>query len=655
MRATLVNQIGSNNPTKDKLTYNSSIDDVIPLDGASHGMLILQMIFNYTDCTVIININFSIHKIVPIIQQLLLNGIEVDKAKVDVIAKLPHPTTVKECVEAFQTLKRKLTEAPILIAPDWDLPFEIICDASDFAIGAVLGKRQEKHFRPIHYASKTITEAESNYTTTEKEMLAVARLLRWVLLLQEFTFKVIDTKGAENLAADHLSRLENPHQNVLEPKEINESFPLETLNLVSSRGNSSTLWFSDFATYHAWNFIVKGMSSQQKNKFFMDVKHYFWDDPFLFKICADQFIRRPFTISHVFPYGNVELSQPDGLNFKVNGHRLKHNFGEDIAKVVVPGLQTFPKLSDPKQALCERNSWILKTYAGYFSPVFIFSASIGNHISKSRIEKEAVKHVEILSTMDNEVGVTSPESTIQTQPSFEEYTPPVTYPEEVEKTLGTPIEVEPLNETKLEEVGLNCNHNTPFSSREVCSFDGPEPQPLLNSPSLDASLGDVIGPEPPIKPYSLDSSRIKNFNDDWRLKSKEVSPLGEELSLFYRPNEVERGRILEARRLESILQQQISRRMTPSHHDGLKSKVLSLTRGGMGKIVQMYLTHSDFDIQARRHHKVFDTVALPNLLGFLLRRLRSDAVLKILTPSLGIATPSPDTVQNSSRDFGVEM
>nr|GEY61972.1 reverse transcriptase domain-containing protein [Tanacetum cinerariifolium] len=108
----------------------------------------------------------------------------------------------------------------------------------------------------------------------------------------EFTFKVIDTKGAENLAADHLSRLENPHQNVLDPKEINESFPLETLNLVSTRGNQSTPWFADFANYHAGNFVVKGMSSQQKSKFFKDVKYYFWDDPFLFKICVDQVIRR---------------------------------------------------------------------------------------------------------------------------------------------------------------------------------------------------------------------------------------------------------------------------------------------------------------------------------------------------------------------------
>ncbi|GJT48898.1 reverse transcriptase domain-containing protein [Tanacetum coccineum] len=138
------------------------------------------------------------------------NRIEVDKAKIDVIAKLPHPTTVKgvrsflghagfyrrfikdfskisrpmthllekntpfifsnECIQAFQTLKNKLTEAPILIAPNWDLPFELMCDASDYAIGAVLGQRHEKHFRPIHYASKTMTEAESNYTTTEKKM-----------------------------------------------------------------------------------------------------------------------------------------------------------------------------------------------------------------------------------------------------------------------------------------------------------------------------------------------------------------------------------------------------------------------------------------------------------------------------------------------------
>nr|GEY62499.1 reverse transcriptase domain-containing protein [Tanacetum cinerariifolium] len=95
----------------------------------------------------------------------------------------------------------------------------------------------------------------------------------------------------ENLAADHLSRLENPHQSMLDKKEINETFPLETLNMVSFCGDSSTPWFADFANYHVGNFVVKWMSSQQKNKCFKDVKHYFWDDPFLFKVCADQVIR----------------------------------------------------------------------------------------------------------------------------------------------------------------------------------------------------------------------------------------------------------------------------------------------------------------------------------------------------------------------------
>nr|GEU92719.1 reverse transcriptase domain-containing protein [Tanacetum cinerariifolium] len=148
-------------------------------------------------------------------------------------------------------------------------------------------------FRPYLVLSKSIVYTDHStlkYLFNKQD--AKPRLLRWVLLLQEFDITIRDKKRAENLATDHLSRLENPHQSVLDKKEINETFPLETLNMVSFHGNSSTPWFADFANYQAGNFIVKGMSSHQKNKFFKDVKHYFWDDPFLFKICADQVIRR---------------------------------------------------------------------------------------------------------------------------------------------------------------------------------------------------------------------------------------------------------------------------------------------------------------------------------------------------------------------------
>nr|GEV45017.1 hypothetical protein [Tanacetum cinerariifolium] len=249
-------------------------------------------------------------------------GIELDKAKIKVISKLPHPTTVK----GIRSFLWKIDRSSNSNCSKLDQSFELMCDASDFAVGAVLGQRIEKHFRPIHYVSKMMNEAESNHTITEKEMLAVvyafekfrsylimnksivytdhsalkylfakkdakARLLRWILLLQEFDFKVVDTKGAKNYAVDHLSRLENPYENVFDPKEINEFFPLETISKLAHH-DQSTPWFADFANYHMGKFIIKGMSTQQKNKFFKDVKHYFWDDPYLFKTCADQVIQQ---------------------------------------------------------------------------------------------------------------------------------------------------------------------------------------------------------------------------------------------------------------------------------------------------------------------------------------------------------------------------
>ncbi|GKB29383.1 reverse transcriptase domain-containing protein [Tanacetum coccineum] len=276
----------------------------------------INLVLNWEKC------HFMVKEGIVLGHKISKSGIEVDRAKVDVIAKLPHPTSVKgvisflghagfyrrfiqdfskiarpmthlleketpfvfsnECIEAFNILKKKLTKASILVAPDWDLPFEIICDASDYA-----------KFRPYLVLSKTIVYTDHSalkYLLAKQD--AKPRLLRWILLLQEFDVIIRDKKGAKHLAADHLSRLENPHEGNLEKKEINETFPLETLGIISSHNDSSTPWFADIENYHAGNFIVKGMSFQQKKKFFKDVKYYFWDDPYLFNICADQVIRR---------------------------------------------------------------------------------------------------------------------------------------------------------------------------------------------------------------------------------------------------------------------------------------------------------------------------------------------------------------------------
>nr|GEZ33007.1 DNA-directed DNA polymerase [Tanacetum cinerariifolium] len=276
-----------------------------------------NLVLNWEKC------HFMVKEGIVLGHKISKSEIVVDRAKVDVIAKLYYPTSVKgvrsflghagfyrqfiqdfskiallmthlleketpfifskECIEEFNTLKKKLTKASILVSPDWDLPFEIMCDGSDFAQDA----------KP--------------------------RLLRWVLLLQEFDVIIRDIKEAKNLTADHLSRLENPYQEDIKNKEINETFPLERLGMISSCSDSSTLWFVDVANYHAGNFVVKGMSSQQKNKFFKDVKHYFWDDPSLFRISADQVIRRVMlkygvthrlsTVYHPQTSGQVEVNR----------------------------------------------------------------------------------------------------------------------------------------------------------------------------------------------------------------------------------------------------------------------------------------------------------------------------------------------------------
>nr|GEX27173.1 reverse transcriptase domain-containing protein [Tanacetum cinerariifolium] len=132
-----------------------------------------------------------------------------------------------------------------------------------------------------------------------------------------FDFKVIDTKGAENHAVDHLSRLENPYENIFDPKEINETFPLESLNKIAHQ-DPSTPWFADFANYHAGKFIIKGMTTQQKQKFFKEARHYFWDDPYLFRTCPDQIIRRCVASQEAIDILKACHSGPTGGHYGAN-------------------------------------------------------------------------------------------------------------------------------------------------------------------------------------------------------------------------------------------------------------------------------------------------------------------------------------------------
>ncbi|GJS78379.1 retrovirus-related pol polyprotein from transposon TNT 1-94 [Tanacetum coccineum] len=144
----------------------------------------------------------------------------------------------EECIQAFDKLKNELTQAPIMIKPEWSLPFEVMCDANDYAVGAVLGQRIDKHFNPIHYASKMINEGQENYTTIEKELLAVIFAFdkfRQYLVLSKTIIR--ERKGAKNLIADHLSQLENPDLEKLTKAEIRDLFPEERLMVVSNNND----------------------------------------------------------------------------------------------------------------------------------------------------------------------------------------------------------------------------------------------------------------------------------------------------------------------------------------------------------------------------------------------------------------------------------
>ncbi|XP_070002066.1 uncharacterized protein [Nicotiana sylvestris] len=165
------------------------------------------------------------------IMEVSSKGIEVDHAKVDVIAKLPPPTSVKAIRSflgvAFEELKKRLVTTPIIVAPDWEQPFELICDASDYAVGAVPGQPKDKLMHPIYYSSRTLSGAQLNYSVIEKEMLAV------MFAFDKFRSYLIGSKGAENS---------------IEVEDILETFPDEQLLATSLE---EVPWYVDFANYLA--------------------------------------------------------------------------------------------------------------------------------------------------------------------------------------------------------------------------------------------------------------------------------------------------------------------------------------------------------------------------------------------------------------------
>ncbi|RVW18577.1 Retrovirus-related Pol polyprotein from transposon 297 [Vitis vinifera] len=266
----------------DITVYGTSFEDCLShLEDVLKRCIEKDLVLNWEKCHFMVNQGIALGHVIS------KKGIEVDRAKVELIVKLPPPTNVKGIRQflghagfyrrSFELLKQFLTSTPIVRAPNWELPFEVMCDSSDYAIGAVLGQREDGKPYVIYYASKSLNDAQRNYTTTEKELLVVvyaldkfraylirssivvftdhsalkylltkqdakARLIRWILLLQEFNLQIRDKKGVENVVADHLSRLNIAHDTHELP--INDDFPEESLMLVEE-----VPWFAHIANY----------------------------------------------------------------------------------------------------------------------------------------------------------------------------------------------------------------------------------------------------------------------------------------------------------------------------------------------------------------------------------------------------------------------
>nr|GEY22362.1 reverse transcriptase domain-containing protein [Tanacetum cinerariifolium] len=243
----------------------------------------------------------------------------------------------QECADAFQTLKRKLTEAPILIALDWDMPFKIMCDASDFAIEAVLGQQGVYLARKPLISLRLATLDQQEVTIdqiTQPERCLIQGFIGLPYIVMPNLVKNCDVRQRQKhkayWALKHANfdlKTAGDHRNV-QIYELNELRDQAYKNSLIYKEKTKTLHDSKIKN-RVFNIGDRVLLFNSRLNIFSSKLKSRWSDSF--------------TISQVYPYGTVELSQPDGPNFKVNGHRIKHYFGEDIPKLVVPDLQTFAK------------------------------------------------------------------------------------------------------------------------------------------------------------------------------------------------------------------------------------------------------------------------------------------------------------------------
>ncbi|XP_019246440.1 PREDICTED: uncharacterized protein LOC109226091 [Nicotiana attenuata] len=284
----------------DLLAEGNSFDDcLVNLRRVLKRCMETNLMLNWEKC------RFMLQEGIVLVHMMSSKGIEMDHAKVDVIEKLPPATSVKAIRSflgvAFEELKKWLVTAPMIVAPDLEQPFKLMCDASDYAVEAVLGQRKEKVMRPIYYASRTLSGAQLNYIVTKTEMLVV------VFAFDKFRY-LIEKKESKN-GDDHLSGLEGAEKKV-EVEEIVETFSDEQL---LSTCLDVAVWYTDIANYLASGIVPYEFSSMQKKKFLRDSRMYFWDKPYLFNICIDNMIRMCIPVMdqasvlqefHSSPYGS---------------------------------------------------------------------------------------------------------------------------------------------------------------------------------------------------------------------------------------------------------------------------------------------------------------------------------------------------------------